>query len=173
MDTIFVKIKVNELPILTLTPKADTIEEGQSAIIKISGAKSYVWTPNTWIQLSDDSIIASPPITTNYKVTGTDTNQCSQTDYVLITVNKKSTEGITSSLQSGFNLYPNPISNYIMIESPVNAELTIYTISGKEVLKTKTFEKMTRLNTSSFGSGVYIFSLKTEGSSRYFRVEKE
>lgn len=173
MDTIFVKIKVNELPILTLTPKADTIEEGQSAIIKISGAKSYVWTPNTWIQLSDDSIIASPPITTNYKVTGTDTNQCSQTDYVLITVNKKSTEGITSSLQSGFNLYPNPISNYIMIESPVNAELTIYTISGKEVLKTKTFEKTTRINTSSFLAGVYIFSLKTEEGYRYFRVVKE
>ncbi len=172
-DTIFVNITVNDLPVLKLTAANDTIKEGQSTVIRISGAKSYIWTPNTWLQISTDSIIASPPLTTNYKVTGTDTNKCSQSDYVLITVNKKPTESIASSLQSEYKLYPNPISNHITIESPVNEELTVYAINGREVFKTKTFEKMTRLNTSSFLSGVYIFSLKTENSIRYFRIIKE
>jgi CubicO group peptidase (beta-lactamase class C family) len=72
-----------------------------------------------------------------------------------------------------FSLYPNPISNYIMIESLVNAELTVYTISGQEVFKTKTFEKTNRINTSSLLAGVYIFSLKTEDGCRYFRVVKD
>ncbi|MFM9943597.1 MAG: T9SS type A sorting domain-containing protein, partial [Bacteroidia bacterium] len=112
------------------------------------------------------------PKTTNYKITGTDTNQCSQSDFVLITVKEK--VGVQNpSIQKGFLLYPNPISNYVIIESPGNAELTIYMKNGKEIMKTKITQKISRINTSSLVSGVYIFSLKTEYGVKYFRVVKE
>lgn len=171
-DTIFVNVMVNDLPVLTLTAANDTIEEGQNTILKITGAKDYVWNPNTWLQIAADSTIASPPITTNYKVTGTDTNQCSQKDSILITVTKKMV-GMTSLTEQNMALYPNPISNYIMVDSPVNAELTIYSINGQEIMRTKTSQKITRINTSKFLAGIYIFGLKTEESVRYFRVVKE
>jgi len=171
-DTIFVNVTVNNLPVLTLTTLKDTIEEGQNTILKITGAKDYVWNPSTRLQISADSIIASPPITTNYKVTGTDTNQCSQKDSILITVTKKMV-GIKSLIEQHMALYPNPISNYIMVESPVNAELTIYSINGQEIMRIKTSQKTTRINTSTLSSGVYIFNLKTKESVRYFRVVKE
>lgn len=170
-DTSEIQVKVNKLPVITVTTAADTITEGESTTIKVSGAKDYVWNPNTWLQISADSIIASPPVTTNYKVTGTDTNQCSQSDFVLITVKEK--VGITAVSNSETLLYPNPFSNYINVESTGNDELIVYSISGQEIMRTKTSQKITRINTGNLASGVYIFNLKTEGSNRYFRVVKD
>ncbi|MFM9944357.1 MAG: CotH kinase family protein, partial [Bacteroidia bacterium] len=60
-DTAEIEIKVNELPVLNITTSADTIEQGKSATIKVTGAKDYVWTPNTWLQILPDSVVASPP----------------------------------------------------------------------------------------------------------------
>ncbi len=173
-DTSEIEVKVNDLPVLKISQSADTIEEGQSTVIKVLGAKDYVWTPNTWLQISTDSVIASPPVTTNYKITGTDTNQCSQSDFVLITVTKKVVDGILNpASKMQFALYPNPISNYILIESAVNAELIIFNINGQEIIKTKLTQKITKINTTSLVSGIYIFNINTENGNRYFRVVKE
>ena len=79
-------INVNALPLLAVTN--DTlICAGDSLTLSASGATTYLWTPTG--SLSDSSIanpIAFPNSNTTFYVTGTDGNNCSSTDSIIITV---------------------------------------------------------------------------------------
>ena len=82
-----VTITLNPLP--TITASNDTtICDGACATLNASGGTSYVWSPSTG--LSDSTIAnptACPTVTTTYVVTGTDANNCTNTDTVIVTVN--------------------------------------------------------------------------------------
>ncbi len=81
-DTIF--ITVNPLPIVDAGP--DTVKCGDNGIqFQASGGVSYAWTPTTG--LSNAAIanpIATPLISTTYRVLVTDINGCQQTDSLFI-----------------------------------------------------------------------------------------
>ncbi len=82
--TVFQPIQVNVSP-------GGTICEKQSINLWASGAASYIWTPAT--SLSSSVIanpVATPPVTTQYRVVGFDGNNCfTDTGFVSITVNPK------------------------------------------------------------------------------------
>jgi gliding motility-associated-like protein len=83
-DTI---IHVNALPIVVITPSADSLCVGESTQLIASGAASYVWSPSTSLSFfTDDTVSASPVDTITYLVTGTDSNQCVNDTSVTITV---------------------------------------------------------------------------------------
>lgn len=86
-DTMVKTIEVYPLPVVTVT--ADTsICFTDSIQLVAQGASTYQW--NTAFGLSSDTIgnpFASPANTTQYVVTGTDTNGCVSFDSVLVTVN--------------------------------------------------------------------------------------
>ena len=74
-DTI--SIQVNSLPILNVNNSSSTICEGENVSLIVSGADTYVWSPSIGLNTSlGNSVVASPNITTNYVVTGTDSNGC-------------------------------------------------------------------------------------------------
>lgn len=87
VDTVVKQVLVNPLPVVNAGVDSaiclmDTIQ------LEASGASSYIWNPATG--LSSDTIadpLANPTNTTEYIVTGTDTNGCFSVDTVLITVN--------------------------------------------------------------------------------------
>ncbi len=76
-NTVSKNIFVNPLPSLYIQPQNFSICSGDSAIINISGANSYYWSPN--ISLSNDTgsnVIAFPNISTKYNINGIDSNGC-------------------------------------------------------------------------------------------------
>ena len=82
-----VNINVFSLPNVIVSNDT-TLCFGGSAPLLVSGATTYSWTPS--LSLSNSSIpnpIASPSSSTTYVVTGTDGNNCSNSDTVTITVN--------------------------------------------------------------------------------------
>lgn len=84
VDTVVVT--VNPLPAANAGSNA-TICPGDSTTLNASGGISYVWSPSA--TLSDANIfnpVATPAATTTYTVTVTDSNGCSETDNVTVTV---------------------------------------------------------------------------------------
>lgn len=86
-DTDTVEVIVNQLPPVNVgSDKAICI--GSSTALSVTGAQSFQWSPTTGLSNSTGpSVTASPLTTTNYFVTGTDANGCTQTDTIKVTVN--------------------------------------------------------------------------------------
>ncbi|NOQ70562.1 MAG: T9SS type A sorting domain-containing protein [Crocinitomix sp.] len=80
-DTAFVTVIVNENPIVDGGSDV-TICEGDEIILAGSGALSYTWDPTA----TDGVSFAPPAGITTYTVTGTDANDCSDDDDVVVTV---------------------------------------------------------------------------------------
>jgi len=86
-NTATVNVTVDPLPVVTAGADA-SICIGSSTNLNASGAISYQWSPSGSLSASNISNpVASPSISTNYTVSGTDANGCTNTDEVNITVN--------------------------------------------------------------------------------------
>jgi hypothetical protein len=77
-----VEIIVHTLPTVLANASHTSLCMGDTVILFGSGALTYTWN-NAVI----DSMIFSPNITSNYVVTGTDTNGCVNTDSITVVVN--------------------------------------------------------------------------------------
>ncbi len=84
-DTI--PIIVYQPPTISASVFPTTICKRDSSNLKVNGANTYVWTPNTNISSNiGDSIFAWPNSTTNYTVVGTDIHGCKDTAQLSLTV---------------------------------------------------------------------------------------
>jgi len=94
---------------LTLTGSTGTICGGQSDTLAVAGANSYSWAPLTnlvKINLSQDTAIFNPIVTTIYSVTGSNNKGCFGTANFTVTVVSQPTPVVTPSLAilcPGFN----------------------------------------------------------------------
>ena len=76
-DSVDITVVVVPYPELTLTPDYPTTCNDEQAVITVSGANSYVWSPAAGLNTTVGStVIATPEETTTYTVTGT-TSTCS------------------------------------------------------------------------------------------------
>ena len=83
-------IIVNPLPLVSVSPNISVICEGESVQLDAFGADSYLWTPALGLNTTvNSSVVATPLQTTNYFVTGTNYNGCSDIVSTLITVHPK------------------------------------------------------------------------------------
>ena len=83
-----VVVTVNPNPTLATNIAATTICVGTAVNLNVFGAVDYVWTPAADLDTDlGSSVVATPLATQTYFVTGTDINNCSSTDSVVITVN--------------------------------------------------------------------------------------
>lgn len=78
-----VLVTVNALPNVSAGPDL-FICEGESATLIASGANTYNWMPGS---NNSSSYMVSPITNTNYTVTGTDLNGCSNTDAAMVSIN--------------------------------------------------------------------------------------
>jgi len=78
----------NELPVLNFEVGDNSICDGESTLISVSGANNYVWSPaNGLDDVHGDSAIVAPTETTTYIVTGYDASQsCSVESAITIEV---------------------------------------------------------------------------------------
>lgn len=86
-------ITVDPTPTVVATASNSSICSGDSTILAVSGATTYMWMPGN---LSGSTVTVSPSSTTTYTVTGT-TGGCSSTATQMITVNSTPTVTATAS----------------------------------------------------------------------------
>ncbi|REC60687.1 hypothetical protein DRF65_19800 [Chryseobacterium pennae] len=69
-----------------------------------------------------------------------------------------------------FNIYPNPTSDFIQIETPENIkEVNIYSSLGQKVMTTQT----SKINVTSLNTGVYWVEVKTKSDSTVHKIVKK
>jgi gliding motility-associated-like protein len=84
-DSTTVTVKLNVIPVITA--KGDTICFGKTTPLNASGATTYLWSPTTGLNsATGSSVIAGPPSTTTYTITGTDNNNCVGSTTVVVDV---------------------------------------------------------------------------------------
>jgi len=87
IDTSYIKVNVNPVPVVTIIPPHDTICLGSVTTLTGSGAVSYTWAPGNYLScVSCVSTNASPTTTTTYTVTGTNSHGCSDTQTIKLVV---------------------------------------------------------------------------------------
>ncbi len=114
-------INVNQLPNLAITTANDTICEGDTITLTAGGASVYDWYENGVYIGTGTNIQVSPSATSVYVLNGTNLNNCSSQDSIVIHVNPAATvSGITGTVSvcPGINgvqytiTNPNPNSTY-------------------------------------------------------------
>ncbi|MBA3827805.1 MAG: gliding motility-associated C-terminal domain-containing protein [Taibaiella sp.] len=93
-------VTVNVLTLPTVSTGTDKIIcKGDSVLLSATGAKTYSWTPTTGLSCGTCyNPVAKPTTTTNYIVTGTDSNGCTNTATVRVTVNPLPTVSAGSAI---------------------------------------------------------------------------
>ena len=171
-----VEIRVNPLP--TATAETDiTICFGNAATLNAAGGISYSWNPT--IGLSNPFIadpIANPATTTEYIVTVTDTNGCSETAAVKVTV--EFCTGIPSTAGNmNISLFPNPANDIlnVQINQALSRQLniTLTNIRGQVVFNVME-DKISgncnkQINVSTLAKGIYYLQVKDE---EFYSVSK-
>ena len=105
-----VTVIVNPLPLVN-AGQDQTICEGDMITLSASGSSNYSWTNNV-----QNNIPFSPSITQSYTVTGTDNNNCSAFDNVLVTVNMNSA---ATQSQTALDNYTWPVNGQTYSQSGV------------------------------------------------------
>jgi len=82
-----VNVTVHSLPSLTVSADDLNLCSGESTYLHVTGANNYTWTPASFVSNSTSSNPnAFPTSTTNFGVTGTDVNGCSDYQEIQIAV---------------------------------------------------------------------------------------
>jgi gliding motility-associated-like protein len=90
VTTVMDTVNVNPKPKIIANPSPASYCPGGSSTLTVSGGKTYTWSPSTGLSVTTgDTVTANPTTTTTYIVTGTDSNGCSDTAKVIVTVNLK------------------------------------------------------------------------------------
>ncbi|MCX6350232.1 MAG: gliding motility-associated C-terminal domain-containing protein, partial [Bacteroidetes bacterium] len=108
-------VTINPLPtiLLSLPP---TIFVGQSALIYASGGTTYSWTSTQYLSTpSNDSTIASPPVTTDYCVAVTDLG-CTDTNCVKVTVEVPCPSNRTMGVPNAFTPNGDGINDQLCLD---------------------------------------------------------
>ena len=126
----------------------------ESGTLTASGASTYTWSN----AIIGQSILVTPTISTNYTVTGTDLNGCTNTGTVTQFV---AFCGSFEKIQPNeilFFVSPNPSSGAFVFSSTENGRLQIFNSLGQLVLETDIQNKDNPIQTS-LPKGIYYYSV--------------
>ncbi|MBK9592514.1 MAG: T9SS type A sorting domain-containing protein [Crocinitomicaceae bacterium] len=129
-----------------------------------AGYDSYLWSTTETTQsitVNSDGIywveITSGPCT-NSDTIQVDIRECleiSETDY------------------DGILVYPNPMTDILSIQNlPTNAELILYDINGKELMRSQSQTAAFTFNTGDFVHGTYVLVIKSEAKIYHWKLVK-
>lgn len=165
----------------TLTPgTAVSVNSGDQVTLSVTGGSSWVWYKQgeTAPFSTSSSITVNPTETTIYTVEATDSNGCSKTFTITVTVTGNS--GVNDEqLQHKIQIYPNPFQGQFKLSASFDKTQTIkvevYDLLG-EIISTKSFDKINKLETnidlSNKGNGAYIVRVTGEFGTYTRRVIK-
>jgi gliding motility-associated-like protein len=158
-------LNTNPVPFLTITPD-DTVFEDESIqlTVTINSSWTYIWAPVTG--LSNPAIsnpVATPPVSTTYNVTVTDTLGCTSMASVMITVIEPPLDTLhvfNTFTPNGDNV--NDTWYIENIEEYPDCEIEIYNRNGNLVYKKKNYQNDWdgKYNGHNLPAATYFFILK-------------
>jgi len=172
-------VVVNQLPSLNIAASETLICKGDQVTLIVSGANTFTWQPGN---LNGLSAIYSPTATQVFTVSGTDANNCTSTQTILIDVNI-----CTGIISNGteivlFSVYPNPANDNVIVYYPSSSMSEIFfeisDVTGKIIkTKTHTFNKNSSrcdFNIDDFNEGIYFMKLSVKnGETKTIKLVKE
>lgn len=155
-------IAVNKLPEVSAGDNIKIQKETNSQLMA-SGASTYIWTPSDYLSCTIcQNPIATPTTSIVYYVTGTDSNNCSASDSVTVTV-------IEIIVYDGVSLNNDGKNDYLRIDGLElfkENELTIFNDWGNDIIKLKNYDNQNIVwdgkdsKGNTVASGTYFYNLK-------------
>jgi hypothetical protein len=169
-DSVNVTLTVNANPNASLTVSNDSVCN-IDAIVNLSGMPSggtYYGnnvTGNTFDPTT--ATIGSTPVSYVY----VDANGCSDTAQSSIYVDI--CLGADAIVEGGFNAYPNPFSDQIVLSSSkIIEQVEVYNASGQLMFTQQTQTSMVELNMNAYESGVYFIRITGAGETKMVTAVK-
>jgi len=176
-STITLTVSETFAPVFTAEP--DTLvcsNDGVTTLLYTTNPSlSYIWHNGTVAATLtiDDSMLPDGPYT--FWATGTNSSGCSATDSVYVQV--ETCFGIADGANAQpLKVFPNPTTNYFDVEQPnrvLASQITVYTITGKQVLNAQLINQKERISTSDWPAGVYFVIVRSESDTYHARLIKQ
>lgn len=145
-------------PTLSLVSSPFIICTGQSATLIASGASTYSWNAAA----ANSVVIVSPTSSSSFSVLGFDTNGCSKSASVTVTVNN-CTSSNELTAESSFLIYPNPAQDEINIKTNgfIYESARIINSIG-QIIKTIKLDNqtLTTIDLENLQNGFYFLEIK-------------
>jgi hypothetical protein len=134
-----VMLTINPTPLVTLSNYTLIILPGDSATVQAFNADTYVWSPSTGLNTTSGPIVkASPAVTTQYTVTGTNLFGCSADTSVWIIVDDGTAIDEADFVQN-VQLFPNPSRGIfeLIFTSNLNdpIEVSVFNAIGEVIVR--------------------------------------
>lgn len=140
-------------PTIILSSSPSIICVGESCTITATGGNSYIWGSNE----TTSQIVVTPTTTAFYSVIGTDNNGCSTTSTITQIVDPCT--GIQKKENNSFiNIYPNPTSSLINIDSKTlyKTQVFISNSLGEVIYNAWLQSEHSQIDLSAFSNGIYF-----------------
>ncbi len=132
---------------------------GDTRNLTVTGANAYTWSTNSNLALITITPLASGIF--NYSVTGTSTlGSCSTTKAFSINVTKCT--GISSEYKSGINIFPNPTSGSLFIETEKVVKIIVYNQLGEILLRGNLEAGNHKMDFEKLQSGIYYLDVYSD-----------
>lgn len=155
-------------PDVTITNNAGKLSVAQTgAVYKWLSCNNGVFTPVP----NENKSVFTPKQVGNYAVEVTK-NGCTATS-TCFNVAVLGTKDF--DIQNSFRLYPNPVKDFITIETDLldHAKLNVFNITGQLVLSKELKGASVKLNISNLPSGVYMFQISNDTGTLTKKVIKD
>jgi hypothetical protein len=172
-----VTITVIPSPTANAGPDA-SVCKNDSVQLNGSGGANYSWLPAS--SLSNAGVsnpYAKPDTTTQYVLTVTAANGCTDKDTVVITVN--TCNGIAVFQNGLVKVYPNPVTDLLMMEvAGIYGEIqyALFDLSGRQVNESVRYfsngTEQSVIDMRHLSASMYLLKIVSKGEAVHFRIDK-
>jgi len=163
--TLYHTLTVNAVPVITVN--SGSICLGSSFTITPGGATTYT--------IQGGNAVVSPTANATYTVIGTNSLGCVSNSAAVSSITVVVCAGVleNSGVLNGTNLYPNPNKGVFTIELPVQANVSVMNVIGKEILNKNMEAGKNTISLTDFSTGVYFVKVKSGESQVIYKVIAE
>lgn len=156
------RLTINNTPVINIVGDW-MLEPHQSTVLRAildeesDPISSYKWFIDNTVKSTADSLVLEDVTTnTDVRLEAKSTKNCTATNWVTVTA----TVGIDEVETLQVNIYPNPASRYLNIESAETlAEVTIYNTVGQKVIEQAVNGTTVRLDLGNLATGTYTLRI--------------
>jgi hypothetical protein len=169
-NTAVKNVVVNPKPDLIVESTSTLICKGEAKTMTVTGADTYSWSTGSL----NNTVVVSPPVTTQYNVVGTYTaTGCQTTQYYTLTVSACTGLETLANSETESRVYPNPSTGNFVVELPMSADMLIFNALGDVILRDHVEAGKNYINIEGFAQGMYFLQIFSADYSKTFKIMKE
>ena len=97
-----------------------------------------------------------------YYSTQQDVNGCSYDEELILAVSQGTTTSTGELNQVALKVYPNPVSEYLYVQTDIDMNMALYSARGKRIHVQQIQSGNNELDVSNLEGGLYFLNLSTE-----------